>query len=950
MNQESHPAQPPKTSPEPRPLAELREQLDAWMDEVTRPCGALIIDAPLGLDLEPQLRPWLQELAEDGEIIVEVAARSPQPTAPGSECEDRPEALREQLARAIEARFPDFVDHHAPFHTRLSDLLTRLSKRHLAPPSRTLLLVVHDLERLRMQSPDDNPLPRLLPHIHPRGVFLIVTARPPMSASPWLAALADRETISVAAPVNAETSAPAAGPAPSEPFAIDPDGVSAHLLRDALTDANWQNALELATDAVALTAIAAEGRLGALVADLGEAALRDPDPERSALFSLLRASLVAAAPTIAADPLALPAILWGELIDRGLTTDALEELFGEQRPALRRRLPRHHREGAETLFEGHAGAILDLALSPDGRLLASASADRTIKLWALPSGREHLSLCGHRGAVNACTFTPEGHLLTASDDGLILLWSVDSAAQLGRYQGHGGGIEGLALSSDGRTLLSLGADGLLIHWEREGLNARERARVEAHELGGTALALSPDEGCVATGSHDKSVKLWQLPDLSLAQTLRGPEYAISGLSFAPDGRSLAASAYDNLLWVWSLPGGELEHELQGHGSWVTSCAFIDGQRLLSSSRDRSVRLWDLSDRGEHLELRGHTAMVNAALAHPDRSSLYSAGKDQAIRRWRVPHSELGGPAERDRYPGPAAVDGHEGAIRACLIDHDVLYSASADGTLRRWDRLSGAPLGIYSGHEHAVLGATLRAASGTLISTGSDRTIKIWDTANQACVRELVGHQKWISACALSPDGAHLATASYDTTLKVWDFATGEEIRTLKGHQDAVRTCLYGPAGSILSAGDDGMIRLWDPSNESELMTLAGHEGPVLALALSPDGKRLLSAGDDGTLRLWSLRRGRERATLRGHRGAVVGVGFIDDAHVVSVGVDRSLRLWSLNDGRSLATLRGHHPFAALTVAPSEEEKSDAVADILAGDEAGDLWFIAIDLASLAKA
>ena len=98
MNQESPPAQPPKASPEPRPLAELREQLDAWMDEVTRPCGALILDAPPGVDLEPQLRPWLEELAEDGEIIVEVAARSTEAGAPGSDREDRedrPEALRE---------------------------------------------------------------------------------------------------------------------------------------------------------------------------------------------------------------------------------------------------------------------------------------------------------------------------------------------------------------------------------------------------------------------------------------------------------------------------------------------------------------------------------------------------------------------------------------------------------------------------------------------------------------------------------------------------------------------------------------------------------------------------------------------------------------------------------------------------------------------------------------
>lgn len=1056
MSEESPSTAPGRCTPAPRPLSALRGELDSWMDEVTRPCGFLFVDAPPTVDLEPTLRAWLDELAEDGEVIVELHV--------GADGEDRPEALRERLAAAIEARFPDFADPLAPFHGRLPELLARLSKRHLAPPSRSLLLVIHGLDELRAQGPesDHNPLPRLLPHVLPRGVFVIATAHPPTSSSPWLAALGGRETCSIAAPaetddapdegratpaalgqllLNATSSAPvldallaadadapssaeelrealaaalavlcvAAEPLGPEVFAellgdiTDARGSAAllrilaplvrpkssptiallpglrgalrpilgaplrvaahrrllralpslgavysrrHRLRHTIGSADWPAVTDLAADTDFLaTTIAADG-LGHVVADLAEAATLDPDPARVRLLSALRSSLVAASAPLRAAPQALPALLWGELTDRGCSHATLRELFGHRLPALRRRLPRHHREGATTLLEGHAGAITDLALSDDEQLLASASADTTLKLWRVPSGAEHLSLCGHGGPVNACTFTPEGHLLSASDDGLLLLWDPRTGAELGRYAGHGGGIEGLAISTDGGTLASLGADGLLIVWARDGAELRERGRVLAHELGGTAIALSPDARTVATGSHDKSVKLWATADLSLTRTLLGPEYAVSGISFRPSGTSIAASSYDNRVWVWSLADGAAQHELFGHGSWVTSCRFLGEDRLLSSSRDRSLRLWDLSGDGEHRELRGHTKMVNVALGDRSATTLHSAGKDHTIRRWRLTSS-----AAPEETVGPDASDAHEGAVRACLIDREFLYSAGADGTLRRWDRRRGAARGVYTGHEHAVLGATLDAASETLISAGSDRTIRIWDAARQLQTRALVGHQKWVSACALSPDGAHLASASHDATLKIWELASGQELRTLSGHSGEVHSCLYAPSGRLFSAGADGMIRAWDPGDGRELMTLAGHEGPVRALATSPDGKRLLSAGDDGALRLWSLRRGRERATLRAHEGAVVGVGFVDDDHVVSVGVDRSLRLWSLSDERCLATVRSGHPYTALAVAPPlAEEKGDAVADLLAGDEAGDLWLVAVDLSAAQRA
>ena len=155
----------------PSPLPALLDGLDAWIDEVTRPRGYLVVRPAAGLDLRPTLRTWVEALIDDGEIVVELTIGDP---AAGGE--DRGEALRERLAAAIEGRFPAFRDPLARPRARLAELLRRLSKEHLAPPSRRLLVLIHDLGALRQRDADDNPLPRLLPHVLPRGVFFVVSA------------------------------------------------------------------------------------------------------------------------------------------------------------------------------------------------------------------------------------------------------------------------------------------------------------------------------------------------------------------------------------------------------------------------------------------------------------------------------------------------------------------------------------------------------------------------------------------------------------------------------------------------------------------------------------------------------------------------------------------------------------------------------------------------------
>ncbi|HGG56556.1 MAG TPA: hypothetical protein ENK31_02040, partial [Nannocystis exedens] len=727
---------PQSTPSDPGPA--LLEALDLWDEDVTRPNGYVIIRGASPQELRPLLRPWLDALAEDGDLLIEISVGGDDRKDSTRNSEDRAEALREGLAAAVEARFPDYRDPRAGFHARLPDLLGRLSADYLAPPSRRLLLVVHGLDRLRPAHAEDNPLPRLLPHILPRGVFLLATMEHHAVGERWLDALADLEFIDV--DYRREADEKAMMHAPSPPLKIDLQGMRATIDKDGL---------------------------GHLVAALGEAIAGEEHDDRRCTLIDLKVALTALAPQLRGDPEALPALLWGELLDRNWSKRQLFDFFAEQVPVLRRQLPRQHRERASALLEGHSAAVNALALSPDRRLLASASSDGTIKLWRVDSDSEWLTLGGHRGSVNACVFTADGHLLSAGDDGNLVLWKAESGALLQSHRCLDGGIEDLVLSPDGQVVAALGTEGQLVTWDLG--SARELKRVLAHELGGTALALSADGKTLATASHDKSIKLWNFPSLTPQCTLRGPGYAISGLAFDSQGKRIAASSYDNQLWIWALASGDLIREIIGHGSWVTSCQFIGDDLLLSSSRDRSVRIWDLSDGSERCLLGGHTKMVNTAICDPKGTSIFSAGSDRTIRRWRIPSDVLTSEGEGE---GESEVESeaHDAPIRACLIGPRAhFYSASSDGTLRRWHLGSGMARGVYYGHQHAVLGVAISSDGETLLSAGSDRSVKIWNNNNQLLQSELAGHQKWVSACALSPSETQLATACHDATLRIWE-------------------------------------------------------------------------------------------------------------------------------------------------------------------------------------
>jgi WD40 repeat protein/energy-coupling factor transporter ATP-binding protein EcfA2 len=548
-------------------------------------------------------------------------------------------------------------------------------------------------------------------------------------------------------------------------------------------------------------------------------------------------------------------------------------------------------------LSGHTKAVTSIAFSPDGSILASGSEDNSVLLWDVKM-HEGIGqpLVGHSGPVNSVAFSPDGNwLASGSEDGTVILWDVKTHEPIGQpLVGHSSPVNCVAFSPDGNLLASGSDDRTIILWD---LNTHTPLGPPLSGRAGSvySLAFQPDGTTLASGSNDNTIILWDVNTREpIDQPLKGHFGRISSLAFSPDGSLLASGSYDNTVILWDMNTHQrIVQPLRGHSNSIHSVAFSpDGKTLASASADNTVIVWgvEMRQRADQL-LLGHSGSVNSLAFSPDGKTLASGHFDKTII--------FSDPISRESIGQP--LTGHSDQVTSLAFNPDgtLLASGSDDQTVILWDaatrQMIGQPL---TGHSGPVRSVAFSPDGELLVSGGADGTLMLWDVAAHQLLGEpLAGHTGPVTSLAFSPDGAMIASGSDDKTIILWDVNTHETIdQPLRGHTDGVRSVAFSPDGKILaSGGNDQTILLWEMKTHKVIdPPLKGHSGLVTSLAFSPDGKILASGSYDKTIILWDVQtHERIGQPLSGHTGAVYDIAFSPDGKILASGsIDKNILLW----------------------------------------------------------
>ncbi|WP_414569314.1 eIF2A-related protein [Nostoc sp. CCY 9925] len=538
-------------------------------------------------------------------------------------------------------------------------------------------------------------------------------------------------------------------------------------------------------------------------------------------------------------------------------------------------------------FDGHISGVNSVIFSRERSLIASASADTTIKLWRL-DGSLVKTLSGHEDVVNSISFSPDSQIIaSASQDKTVKLWNYENGQLLATLVGHQAVVNSVSFSPDSQLIASASTDKTIKLWTQDGKLLKT---LEGHSSALLAVAWSPDGQIIASGSADNTIKLWSREG-ELLKTFPGHNDAVLSVAWSPDGKTIASASLDQTIKLWSLEGNLLR-TLSGHSAGVTSVSFSpDGNTIASASTDETLKLW--SSQGVLLStLRGHNNWVNSVSFSPDGRTLASASRDKTIKLWRWDDVLLQKP-KTDNNDWVTSISFSPGGR--------TLAAASRDKTVKLFNR-EGKLFRTFAGHQSQVWGVSFSPDGKIIASASKDKTVKLWSRSGQL-LHTLQGHNDTVLGVAWSPDGQVIASASKDKTVKLWS-RNGILLNTLQGHQDAVNWVSFSPDGKLLaSASDDKTVKLW--SNDGKLIqTLAGHSRRVNGVAWSLDSQILASVSIDSTVKIWN-RDGELLSNLGGDGDTFISVSFSPDGKTLAASSDDKVRIWN-RDGTLVIALKGY--------------------------------------------
>lgn len=567
-------------------------------------------------------------------------------------------------------------------------------------------------------------------------------------------------------------------------------------------------------------------------------------------------------------------------------------------------------DGADRgMMAGHQGAVNDVVFHPDNAQVATAGEDGTVRLWRVPT--PETALAGSTQDVTSVDVSSNGQMVaTASADNSVRLFNPENGQAVRQLAGHEHSATITRFRADAAQIATGDKGGEIRLWNPA--DGTVQAALGAHAESITAIAYHPDGGAIATAGAEGSLKFWQLP-APPAKTFAGHTQPVTAVALSQDAKVLISGSSDKTVRMFDPATGQQVRQLEGQTDAVTALAMNSAATIASSGgADGVVRFWMTTDGSPWqgtpksdaspapdettaslvpAALYGHDGAVRALTFHDEPKRIATAGADGTIRLWRLPTA-------------PTVLPGETGPTSKFIIGPDGKLAAVA-GQLRQRPAVfvrnlqSGKTIQTLLGHSAAVTSLAFSADGGKLVTGSSDNSARVWDLGDSK-FPELVNiqHPSAITAVSFNADATQVFAATADNAIHQWTLADETEVRSLTGHSGAISRLLVHE-NVLFSASADNTVRLWNAQTGAAIRTIT-HGAAVADISVSADGKQLASGGADKLVKVWNIADGKAVASLAGHAGAVVGLSFSrDGAFLTSTSAD-TVWLWDVASQRRL--------------------------------------------------
>jgi WD40 repeat protein/tRNA A-37 threonylcarbamoyl transferase component Bud32 len=552
--------------------------------------------------------------------------------------------------------------------------------------------------------------------------------------------------------------------------------------------------------------------------------------------------------------------------------------------------------GRETRkLKGHEDTIISLSYSPDRRRVATASLDRTVRIWDLGTEQEIATIRGIAHPwFTQVRFSPDGQRLAVNGyDGTLKVLDARSGPEAIALKF---GVVSPMISSDGRTVTAISPNLETITWDAGTGHELVRRAVNPGEQS-IPRAASRDGRFVARGHQDGTITVTDLTTNKDIFQAIGHKGEVNSICIDSKPSLVASGGADKRIKLWDVNSGREPATLAETRDWSGPLCFSNSGRLLAGSVDGEIRIWDTSAR-QLVKTINSDAMEGLCFS-PDEQSLAFAtwtGASVELKVWDL---------REDREI--AALRGHTNQVSCMSYTHDGARLASGDsgGTLKLWDLQTRQEVLSVKAHVNGVAGLTFSPENHHLATIGGDGIVKIWDARPAQGPRRLPGHRDQVTELSFGRDGAYLASTSKDRTIRVWEARTGRPISSLEGHAKEVKRMTFSPDNALLaSASDDRTVRVWDIATGRQIHRLE-HDMPPSGVLFSPDGHYLASDGTtmegntaSGAFKVWDALTGKEVLKLEEHTRVVREAAFTPDSLYIVVSFsDNKPGAWHLQSG-----------------------------------------------------